>query len=199
MQKVARFAVHGVLAGAIVLLMAARPATAALTTWVFQGATFDDGGTLSGSFQFDGVSTYSNINIVTTAGTHTNGAGGPLAAYTFTNAGTYVGGNSQTSLEICTMSCNSPSSLGNESLVLYFGTSTTGAGLTGPSPVVIFPRYIDDFQWQGTGSGIISRTITSGQVVAAPEPKTAVLLLLGIGAFLIGVRSKSLGTGILKT
>src|SRR5258705_12996304 len=44
-------------------------------TWTFSGLTFDDGGTASGSFNYDAVAgTYSSIDITTTLGTAFGGA-----------------------------------------------------------------------------------------------------------------------------
>lgn len=159
-------------------------ARAGVITWTFQGATFNDGGTLSGSFQFDGVSTYSNVNIITMAGTHTNGEGGPLAAFTFTNAGTYLGGDSRTSLEICVTTCDfNP---GSQVLTLYFGTDTTGPGLNGPSPVPIL-AIIDSAQSQGANF----RSVTAGSVTSAPEPSSVTLGVIGgLGICLLRLRSR---------
>ena len=50
-------------------------ASAQPLTWYIQGLTFDDGGTGSGSFNYDATTnTYSNVNILTTSGNKQPGA-----------------------------------------------------------------------------------------------------------------------------
>jgi hypothetical protein len=152
-------------------------AQAGVITWVFQGATFDDGGTLSGSFQFDGVSTFSNINIVTTAGTKITAEGGPLAAYTFTDVGTYLGRDGESSLEICVTTCNYS---GDEVLLLYFGADATDPGLNGPSLVVpIDLAAVNNDHFQGRNF----RLVTAGDVFTTPEPSSVTLCVIGCLGF----------------
>jgi hypothetical protein len=160
-----------------------------ITTWAFQGVTFADGGTLSGSFQFDGVATYSNIDIVTTAGTTSTGdsTGVPLTAYAFTNNGTYLGAQGPNILDICEDACN----FTGDELDLYWSDNLGifGAGLNGPSPVPI--DHINSFQ----AEGVDTRTPITGDVVATavtttPEPVPAELTLAGCFGLLV-LRSKS--------
>ena len=69
-----RVTILGLVAGLVLTL--STPAHAIL--WTLSGVTFDDGGTASGSFDYDAdTNTLSSINIVTTAG-------GTLAGAIFT-------------------------------------------------------------------------------------------------------------------
>jgi hypothetical protein len=55
------------------LLLFSNSVTAAPVTWYITGQ-FTDGGTISGSYAFDGPSTFSSVNITTTAGSSASGS-----------------------------------------------------------------------------------------------------------------------------
>ena len=51
------------------MLLTTQTAVAVVRTWTFANVTFEDGGTLTGSFDFDADTTsYSNIDISTEGG-----------------------------------------------------------------------------------------------------------------------------------
>ena len=70
---------------AAALVFAPAVALADPVTWTLSGATFDDGGTASGSFVYDAdTDTYSSVQITTTAGTQRSGTTfvDPIGLYT---------------------------------------------------------------------------------------------------------------------
>lgn len=173
-------------------------ATASVVTWTFQGVTFADGGTLSGSFGFDSTTgfggTYSNFNIVTTAGLTSTGdsTGVPLDAFTFSSAGaldiTYVNNSDAAQgFQICSPACSLGFSSGNHILTLYFSDDmgVFGPGLDGPSPVPI--DHVNSWQ----GEGLDTRTPITGDVVSnTPEPISFALAGVGLVG-LLGLRLRS--------
>ena|ERR1017187_9831322 len=144
-------------------------------TWTFQGVTFADGGTLTGSFQFDSViNVYSNINIVTTAGITSNGdsTGVPLHAYTFTSAGLDFSAHGAQVVQMCLTACSLGFAPGTHILTLYFSNDLgiSGPGLNGSSPVPI--DHVNSFQSEALDLRI---PITGNVVASTPEPGTGAL------------------------
>ena len=137
-------------------------------TWYAQG-TFGDGGTLTGSFVYDAnTDSYSNIALVTTAGTD-------LAGYTYgvlTNGGALTFGVLQTA--------GAP--VGSHFIQLEFVSALTNAGGT-------VSLSASNFNFEATCSVAVScgisfpgRFISSGSVSttpsAVPEPATTALVPL---------------------
>jgi hypothetical protein len=149
--------------GLAFLFFAQGAAKAQVRTWTFQNVTFADGGTLSGSFQFDfRSSSYSNINIVTTEGLTNVGhsTGEPFHAYTFTSAGIKFTGHSNVGVQMCYPECNfNP---GDHILTIYFSNDAgiSGIGLEGASPVPI--DHVDSWQ----SEGLNTRSLITGTVVS---------------------------------
>lgn len=66
---------RGLIVGAIASFVVAGSANAAVLTWTLQDVVFTDGGSASGTFDFDtSTNTYSNISITTTGGTANAGS-----------------------------------------------------------------------------------------------------------------------------
>lgn len=96
--------------------VAATNVSAAVVTWTFQNAFWDDGGTITGSFDYDAdTDIYSNINITTTDG------GGTATVFGASYTGTSHSGSGNTTLVIYSDSSTHPlDAIGEERLDLAF-------------------------------------------------------------------------------
>ncbi len=158
-------------------LAVAQNATAVVLTWTFSDVTFDDGGTLGGSFDYDAdINAYSNINISTEGG---NATFYPDFTYTDANS-TILGSSDQTGLSlVVTFAVND-----QRRLFMDFDAGLTNAGGT-----------IGVLNPAGLGGDSEFRTLPSsppfgqrgflpgGTIHAIPEPSTALFVLaLVLGA-----------------
>jgi hypothetical protein len=167
----------------LLLLIAPLPiAQASPVVWYFNGVTFNDGGTASGSFVYDAaLQQYSGVDIVTTAGTASAGEtyswpilpqfGSPTLLFAFPIP-------------------FSPNFLtGTPEFVIQFSSALTDAGGTIPlnvgseGPITGEAICLD----AGCGSASGVRLATSGAVSSAPEPATAIVLVSAV-LMLIGRR-----------
>jgi hypothetical protein len=155
-------------------------------TWTFSGVTFDDGGTLSGSFVYDALTnTYTpgDITVTTTAGTLLTGA-----AYTSLSS---CCGSSDTGL---TLGPNVSDYTNTPLLFLLFSAPLTNAGGTIPLSFGFADTDFDsveDFCTNSDCSGFSMRFVTGGEVVgvgstAVPEPSSISLLIGGLIVLLVG-------------
>jgi hypothetical protein len=152
----------------IVAFFAAAAVNATPVEWTIDSLVFDDGGTGSGTFTYDAdTNAYSNIDIVTTAGTASTGApymsvidfapndSDFLAVMVFPLAGTH-------------------------SLELSFATSLTNAG-----GIIAIDGWGESICGQECMFPVTRlRNITAGQISAVPVPAAAWLFgsaLAGLG------------------
>jgi hypothetical protein len=169
------------------VLVAASPASAGLLTWTVNGATFDDGGVLSGSFAYDAdTNMFSSVSLTTTDGSSRSGA-------------IYIASNM----------CCSP--LAPDANTLLFVTAASG-DLTGTpgmvidllSPMTNAGGTIDLetvglFRQEGpctnaNCTGILSasnRFLTAGSITAAPEPSAWLLTAVPLAVTLVRRRYRS--------
>lgn len=144
----------------MLLLLAAGVALSAPLTWTVTGS-FDDGGSLSGSFTYDAdTGSISNFNLTTTSGS-------TLSGYNYTPSDS-LGYYSATELPVCTANCFEFSRNDNLLyLLLEFPTALTDAGGTvnfvigGTNP---------NSSYECTNCGTF-RALTSGSATA-PVPQT---------------------------
>lgn len=170
--------IYVVLAMFGVLFFLAAQSHAAPLTWHLQGVTFADGGTASGSFVFDADSTaYSNINMVTTAGSSLPGATYSNLYVAFPNA------------LIALQTAGAPQ--GSTALQFLFASNLTNAGGT-----VNILVSSNSFEGTCDASQICAsnplRRVTAGAVTAAnavPEPATAALVPAALLALAITRRA----------
>lgn len=147
-------------------------------TWYAQG-TYGDGGTLTGSFVFDAdTASYSNIALVTTAGTD-------LAGYTYTvitNGSALIFGALQTA--------GAP--VGSHFIQLEFVSALTNAGGTVSLSATVVNFEATCSVAVSCGASFPGRFITSGSVSttpsAVPEPGTAALVPLALLALAVSRR-----------
>ncbi len=147
-------------------------------TWTFSGATFDDGGTASGSFNYDAVTNmYSAIDVTTTTGT-------TLAGTTYTSL-SYLAGSTDTGM---LLGVSSGSIMNTSLLFLLFDAPLTNSG--GIVQLSLLPPNdsAEVFCIDSACSNFSSRSVTGGAVVstiATPEPPAIFLLGMGlIGLFI---------------
>jgi hypothetical protein len=153
-------------------------------TWNLTGVTFDDGGTASGSFNYNAVTnTFSSIDITTTVGSAFGGA-----TYT-TLSGAFPGSSTSTSLFL---GASSGSFTGLPLFLLLFDAPLINSGGTVTDPLT---TGLDFGGGEGTcdnadcSSSTEARFITGGaatSTVVAPEPSALSLLGVGLAALLAG-------------
>jgi len=163
---------------AAVLFFSCAGASAGTLTWTISGVTFNDGGTASGTFDYDAdTDTFSNIDITTTAGT-------VFGASTYTSlAGAYPSSPDLVYLQTTTGTIR----------LFDFGTSANMTDGGGIIPLALDPlsggTAGEDNCYNGTCTLVYSSPIrysTTGTVSAptsgaAPEPASFVLLIGGLG------------------
>ena len=128
----------------LLLILASATAFSAPLTWTFSGVTFDDGGTLSGTFDYDaGTGTLGNYNIVASAGS-------TLGAFT------YIPSNSSGGGFVFFSNATFPIGGGlseNRVLVLQFATPLTNAG--GTSAIAVNLNGAGPRECLNCGQGIL--------------------------------------------
>ena len=156
-----------------VLLMAAGPASADVI-FTFDGLTFEDGGTLDGTFTTDdALMTLLDYNLTT--------SGGSLVGFTYTPVTAPLNFSSLPSVLVVETSTNNPIlQVTFASLLATGGTITLGS--------------FDSFEEVGQDH----RDVTAGQVTvgttsSVPEPATTSLLAIGAMALLAGLRRRRPG------
>jgi hypothetical protein len=156
----------------IVLFIAAFFASASVCAmpveWVIDSLVFDDGGMGSGTFTYDAdTNIYSNIDIVTTAGTESEGAPYISVIDAAANDSTYV------AVMVYPLE-------GSHMLELSFADSLTNAGGT-----IAIDGYGESLCGQECMYPVLRlRQISAGQISAVPVPAAAWLLgsaLAGLG------------------
>lgn len=145
--------------------------------WTFSGVTFDDGGTVSGSFDYNALhNTFSAIDITTTAGS-------AFAGTTYTSLS---GGFGSTAFGPV-LGKPSGDLTNTDLLLLMFNSALTDSG----GPVSFFFGAEGTCDSSNCGSNTTLRTITGGElsgtpIVTTPEPSAVLLLGLGFMALLVG-------------
>ncbi len=165
----------------VAILTTSSPAKAALLTWYLDGVTFDDGGTASGSFQFDSDTNQAgNVNISVTGGSALSASDYELSGLVNANIANFFGLRNSDNRFF--------------QVVFEFDSSLTNAGGTvaiNTTRNLSFEATCGDLNCSFlTDPG---RFITAGTVTAVPEPLT----ILGVGtalAFGTGFKRK-LGKG----
>lgn len=190
----------GIVNGMLALLLLPVVAGAAPIDWKLNGVLLADGGTATGTFTFDAdagtpcgsfgpCGTYSNVQIVTTAGSSRDGA-----TYSFVCGGNVPSctGVSPDSTEVLFLASNTANQTGNSALALFF----TGVGVFPPYGLTDAGGTIDIGSTSsavGTVNEVTcanpscsspsgsSRMSIAGTVTAVPEPASWLLLLGTIG------------------
>jgi hypothetical protein len=146
---------------AFVLCLGQLGATSSIAipiTWTLSGATFDDGGTASGSFRYDATSNaYSAINITTTNGTSFGGASYPAVHPDF-------GSPSSVYLPI------GPGALADFSgtTALLLGFSSALSNLGGPVSLDVGSTLLEiECTAPNCSSGLGKRQLASGSLIAS--------------------------------
>jgi hypothetical protein len=161
---------------AIAVILSVPSASAGTILWTLQGVTFNDGGTASGSFDYNAdTNTYSNIDVTTTLGSSFSGA-------------TYLAldpGKSSTSTSLAVVPNASLANVGTPVFDLFFSSALTDAG-----GADALNHVLDEGTCTTTGctAAMGLRSVTAGSANAVPEPSSYVLTLIGGG--LLGWRRK---------
>jgi len=175
-----------VLCGALIAIAAflsVPSASASTIDWTLQGVTFGDGGTASGSFDYDAdTNTYSFIDITTTSGSSFSGA-------------TYLAldpGKSSSSTSLAVVPDASSANIGTPVFDLFFSSALTDAGGT-----VALNDVLDEgtCTTDGCTAAIGLRSVTAGSVSTVPEPSSYGLLLIGSGFMLVMRKRVATGPG----
>ena len=187
-------AIAGIVFRAIVLaapfVFCTNSASASPVTWFLNNATFDDGGTAVGNFTFDADTiTYTTFNISVAGGDTTL-----FPPFTYSPATSQIlpGASNATALSIVSNDVTVVSLPGGGTrvdpqrrLFMDFGVPLTNAGdtvgilnpagLGGDAEFSSLPGFSPPFGQRG---------FTGGATAAAvPEPSSATLMILGVGAF----------------
>ncbi|MEO0485417.1 MAG: hypothetical protein AAF092_05855 [Pseudomonadota bacterium] len=167
------------------LMVFGSTASAAPLTWYFDNVTFQDGGSVTGSFDFDADTlTYSNISVTTTAG------GSPFAGTSYQDLFT-LGSNTDTRFDFL----NQPTSTDNTGafrLTMNWGLALTNAGGVRAISNLNTNNNIEAFCDVDTCGGpdprrlVATGSITTDTPAPVPLPATGLLLLAGLGA--LGLR-----------
>lgn len=161
----------------IVGALTVQNANAIPVMWAVEGVTFNDGGTIRGSFVFDAqTGAYSNIKLVSTATVLFSGAsyGGPLFNY------------SSSIFQLRSMS-DQMTLAGDTAVFLNWASVLTDAG--GTTAVVPYIAQSAN-SFEGVigfrGAPRVDRYVTDGGTVSSvPEPATIVLIALGTAGILL--------------
>ena len=149
-------------------------------TWTLQDVTFDDGGTASGSYQYDAdTDLYSNIDVTTTTTASFDGS-----VYNFLRPGSGSLDYGFTVIDVVEADMS-----GNQHIAMVLIDSMTNAGGS-----IDFGANGGFAPWEGycaeadCTTGFIERNIVGGSVfgvaIEVPEPSTFILLwsgLIGLG------------------
>jgi hypothetical protein len=171
-HKIACFAVI-----ATALVLASSYASAQTLTYTLEGVTFNDGSTASGSFTFNSTTDVFTSWALSTTATPVGNAG--LDGGVGLGAATYVstgpsGANVFNATGFQFDNGTGGFNNGNDLDLLFKG------GLTGAGGTVPLGSVVGDGS-ESQNSGFLSRTVVSGEVVAAvPEPSTYALMIAGI-------------------
>ena len=162
----------------ILFAWSATTANAAVVTWTFQDVVFDDGGTLTGSFDYDAdINRYSNIVIETTAGANLSGAsyGVPF------RPGGFI---SESPTNLVTVVSNDESILeGTTGIRFTWSDALTNAG--GLVEIFVVQNGFQSFEATcesecGSFEAPL-RTIVSGSISAPEVPLPAAFWFMGVG------------------
>jgi hypothetical protein len=169
---------------AAALLSAPMVAQASLVTWTLSGVTFDDGGTASGSFDFDASrsdeTAYSNISITTTT------------------VGAYTGSSSYYGADFNPNEAKMFDGFSHDMhyLHLRFDSALTGAGgtsvLTNSGGFASSESYYaNEFSFDLSERYVTAGSVTAAAPVAAvPIPAAAWLMASGLGVFGAAARKR---------
>ncbi len=188
----------------IALMLLSVGVSASPIVWTLTGVTFEDGGTVSGTFTFNpdagtpcgSVSpcgTYSNVNIVTTSGSSRSGT-----TYSFVCGQNVPGctGVSPNSTEVLFLASNMVNESGAPALALFF-TGISGLppqGLTDSGGIIDISNSsgeVGTVQEASCSDASCSspaspaRSSNAGSVSSAPEPATWWLFTAGLGLMAI--------------
>ena len=160
----------------IAVFLSVPLASAGTILWTLENVTFNDGGTASGSFDYNAdTNTFSSIDIITTAGSAFSGA-------------TYLAvdpGKPSTSMSLAVVPNAGSANIGTPVFDLFFSSALTDGG-----GIIALNDVLDEGTCTTTGctSAIGLRSVTTGSVSAVPEPSSYCLTLIGIG--LLGMMRK---------
>ncbi|HEY2708334.1 MAG TPA: PEP-CTERM sorting domain-containing protein [Caulobacteraceae bacterium] len=167
-------------------LLLASSASATVLTWTLDNAVFDDGGTATGSFDFNtATNAYFNINIVTTAGSVVTVADTfttfePNSVVRNSGFGSITGpGNDTGTDELLDINASAPANFDTAGTVAI-GAPTifqSAEGLCAVPCTAYFPARI------------LSGDVV-GVVDPVPEPASWALMAIGLGALGAGLRSR---------
>lgn len=143
--------------------------------WQLKDVTFDDGGTLSGVIDVNVYGFLSYWSLTTTAGTHTNTTGGPLAGDTYTPS---INSSINSGTSITFYSSTLPAYDGW--LTLNFQDSLTTAESN--NPIVGLSFECVGFTCP---NGTETRYVTAGYA-AVPEAPTWAMMIVGAGLLGLG-------------
>jgi hypothetical protein len=160
-------------------------ASAGQILWTFDGATFSDGGTASGSFIFDAdLNQYSSVEITTISGSALSGATYDVVTTAlFPDAGEALFGTTTGDLT------------GTPGLALFYASELSDAG--GPISISSSPGFgregtcVDPTCSEPTGPNRIFSSGTIVGTVVAPEPSTVVLIGEALVSLVFIGRSRS--------
>ena len=153
----------------------ASPASATILEWTLSGATFNDGGTASGSFDFNTLTdTYTNIDITTTTGSILTGA-----TYTAFDPGATQRDSGFGAIELALADATGDRLLDINAATANFDSPGTIA-IGNPGAFVSSEGTCDN---DGCTLFVTDRTLTGnlvGVVASAPEPAAWALMMLGV-------------------
>jgi hypothetical protein len=165
-----------ILAVFLVMVGAGAAAHASPVLWTLSNVSFDDGGTVIGSFIYDADSgVYSNVAVTT--------SGGPALGGTSYDTSDVVSFPFLSNNLHLTMVANAglPNLTGQHILGLSYASMLSNAG----GVVNLVPGYFNTFEGvcgaANCGSGVGNRTLLQGGQVVAAVPEPATLSLLGLG------------------
>jgi hypothetical protein len=163
-------------------------ANANVVTWTFQNAFWEDGGTITGSFDYDAdIDTYSNVSITTTDGNGTPTIFG--GAY---NGSAHLGSGNTTLVLYSDTSTHPLDVAGELRLDLaFYGPAPDYAGFTNAGGTLTVDTISAETICLVTPCGFgekDDRAISSGTVIGAVVPVPPALWLFGSGLLgLIGI------------